>query len=152
LEDLLMMKPSEDFTAILLREEILSADELTEAKLLSSELNPEVSLPEAIVMQGYATAAQVARALAAATGMQLIDPTELTIPCAVIDLIPEGLARACSLLPLAECNGALKVAVSDPADVEMLKFVLNRDIQPVLASRDQIIEAINRHYGEAEDC
>src|SRR4030095_1582403 len=29
-------------------------------------------------------------------------------------------------------------------------FILNKDIQPVLAAREQIVEAINRHYGQTE--
>ncbi len=32
--------------------------------------------------------------------------------------------------------------------MQKLQFILNKDIQPVLATREQIIEAINRHYGQ----
>jgi hypothetical protein len=106
-----MTKPSDDFTEILLREGIISADQLMEAKRLVRQRQGKVRLPEAIVMRGYATAAQIAEALAAATGMQLIDPMEVTIPCAVIELIPEELARGCVLLPLAEVNGAIKIVM-----------------------------------------
>src|SRR6266480_5186551 len=50
-------------------------------------------------------------------------------------------------------NGALKIIMSDPSDfdtVQKLQFILNKDIQPALAPREQIIEAINRHYGQSE--
>src|SRR5206468_9072274 len=43
--------------------------------------------------------------------------------------------------------------MSDPSDfdtMQKLQFILNKDIQPVLAAREQIIEAINRHYGQTE--
>src|SRR3984893_9260286 len=43
--------------------------------------------------------------------------------------------------------------MSDPSDfdtVQKLQFILNQDIQPVLAPREQIVEAINRHYGQSE--
>src|SRR3984893_2516927 len=43
--------------------------------------------------------------------------------------------------------------MSDPSDfdtVQKLQFILNQDIHPVLAAREQIIEAINRHYGQTE--
>src|SRR5207249_12185059 len=42
---------------------------------------------------------------------------------------------------------------SDPSDFDTLQkllFILNKDIQPVLAPREQIVEAINRHYGQSE--
>src|SRR5260370_17788932 len=54
---------------------------------------------------------------------------------------------------MAQENGALKIIMSDPSDfdkMQKLQFILNKDIQPVLAPRDQIIEAINRHYGQTE--
>src|SRR5437879_9269259 len=31
-----------------------------------------------------------------------------------------------------------------------MQFILNKDIQPVLAPREQIVEAINRQYGQTE--
>ena len=43
--------------------------------------------------------------------------------------------------------------MSDPTDFETLQklqFILNKEIQPVLAPREQIVEAINRHYGQTE--
>src|SRR5881392_1766504 len=43
--------------------------------------------------------------------------------------------------------------MSDPSDfdtIQKLQFILNKDIQPVLAAKEQIIEAINRHYGQTE--
>src|SRR5437763_14984658 len=56
-------------------------------------------------------------------------------------------------MPLSLETGQMKIVISDPTDfetVEKLRFVLNKDIQPVLAPREQIIEAINRHYGQSE--
>jgi type IV pilus assembly protein PilB len=56
-------------------------------------------------------------------------------------------------MPLSVDDGQMKVVISDPSDfdtVEKLRFVLNKEITPVLAPREQIIEAINRHYGQSE--
>jgi type IV pilus assembly protein PilB len=43
--------------------------------------------------------------------------------------------------------------MSDPSDLDALQalqFILNKDIHPVLSPREQILEAINRHYGQTE--
>src|SRR5262249_22089363 len=43
--------------------------------------------------------------------------------------------------------------LSDPSDFETLQklqFILQKDLAPVLAPREQIVEAINRHYGQTE--
>ena len=34
--------------------------------------------------------------------------------------------------------------------IQKLQFILNKEIQPVLAAREEIVEAINRHYGQTE--
>ena len=47
----------------------------------------------------------------------------------------------------------LQIVMSDPSDYETvtkLQFILNTEIQPVLAPKEQIVEAINRHYGQTE--
>src|SRR5260370_6865939 len=67
--------------------------------------------------------------------------------------MPEPVARENMVLPLSQENGALKIIMSDPSDfdtVTKLQFLLNKDIHPVLAPREQIVEAINRHYGQTE--
>jgi type IV pilus assembly protein PilB len=54
---------------------------------------------------------------------------------------------------MAQDNGSLKIIMSDPMDldtIQKLQFILNKDIQPVLAPREQIVEAINRYYGQSE--
>src|SRR5204862_3538117 len=77
----------------------------------------------------------------------------VTIPPSVIELVPESVARENFVLPLSQENGALKIIMSDPSDfdtITKLQFILNKDITPVLAPREQIVEAINRHYGQTE--
>ena len=78
-----------------------------------------------------------------------IDLTGVTVPPQVIALVPESIARENVILPLAYYSGALKIVISDPADwdtLQKLQFMLNKDIYPVLSSRDQIVAAIDRHY------
>src|SRR5262249_43060605 len=82
-----------------------------------------------------------------------IDLAAVTIPQAIIELIPESVARENVVLPLAQNADLLLVALTDLDDIETvqkLQFILNRDIGPVLADRQQILDAINRHYGQTE--
>jgi hypothetical protein len=86
-------------------------------------------------------------------GLQFVDLTEVTIPPAVIELVPESVASENVILPMAQDGGVLRIIMSDPSDfdtVQKLQFILNKDIQPVLAPKEQIVEAINRHYGQIE--
>jgi type IV pilus assembly protein PilB len=146
-----MAKSRGDFTELLLRKQILSPDQLAEARSLQQQTGSK--LPDAIVKLGYATTDQVMSAIAEFHGLQFVDLTEVTIPPAVVELVPESVARENVILPLSQEDAALKIIMSDPSDfdtVQKLTFILNKDIQPVLAPREQIIEAINRHYGQSE--
>jgi type IV pilus assembly protein PilB len=146
-----MAKANRDFTEILLRNQILGPDQLEEARGLASQTGAKIQ--DALVKLGYASPEQIMTAVAEFHGMQFVDLTEITIPAAIIEMVPESVARENIILPLAEENGQLKIIISDPSDIETLdklRFVLNKDLQPVLAPREQIIEAINRHYGQTE--
>jgi type IV pilus assembly protein PilB len=146
-----MAKARGDFTDILIRRQVLSLDQLEEAKGIGQQTGAKLN--DTLVKLGYADAHQVMSALAEFHGMQFIDLTEVTIPAAVIELVPESVARENVVLPMSQENGALKIIMSDPSDfdtVQKLQFILNKDIQPVLAAREQIVEAINRHYGQSE--
>src|SRR5579884_1294692 len=146
-----MAKTRGDFTDILVRRGILSPDQLEEAKALQQSAG--LKMQDALIKLEYATMEQIMTAVAEFHGLQFIDLTEVTIPAAVVELVPESVARENVVLPLAQDNGALKIIMSDPSDfdtVQKLQFILNKDIQPVLAPREQIIEAINRHYGQTE--
>ena len=82
-----------------------------------------------------------------------VDLAGFEIPASVIELFPESVARENVVIPLRYHNRTLLMAMSDPQDTDLLQklqFFMNRDIEPAAASREQIIEAINRHYGPME--
>src|SRR5207237_3727194 len=111
------------------------------------------TLQDALGKLGYVTAEEVMSAIAEFHGLQFVNLTEVTIPPSVIELVPESVARENVVLPMSQDNGPLKIIMSIPTDfdtVQKPQFSLNKDIQPVLAPREQIIEAINRHYGQTE--
>jgi type IV pilus assembly protein PilB len=146
-----MAKSQGDFTDILVRKQILSSDQLAEARNVEKQTGAK--LQDAIVKLGYATLNDIMQAIAEFHGMEFISLAELTIPPSVIELVPESVARENVVLPLSQDNGTLRIVVGDPTDYETqqkLQFILNKDIQTVLAPREQIIEAINRHYGQTE--
>ena len=109
---------------------------------------------EVLVKQGYATSEQVMQAMADLHGYEFFDLRDVPIPPAVVELVPESVARENAVIPLAEEDGALKVLVSDPFDYETfekLQFILNRKVNIALATRESILEAINRNYGQMGD-
>jgi len=146
-----MGKSRGDFTEILVKKQIVGADQLAEAQALQRQTGAK--LQDCIVKLGYASSDDVMSAIAEFHGMQFVNLAEIQIPPSVIELVPESVARENVVLPMSQENGALKIIISDPSDfdtLQKLQFILNKDIQPVLAPREQIIEAINKNYGQSE--
>jgi len=101
-------------------------------------------------------AAEVERmaAIAEKKSMAFVDLTGMEIPLSIIALVPESVARENIVIPLSLFGNTLRVATANPDDnyetVQKLQFILNKDIVPVLATKGQILEAIDRYYGESE--
>ncbi len=146
-----MGKARGEFTDVLVKRGTLSADQLTEARTLQQQTGAK--LQDAIVKLGYCTMDDIMAAIAEHSGLQSVSLADTIIPPSVIEMVPESVARENVVIPLSQDDGVLKIVISDPSDfdtIQKLQFILNKDIQPVLAAKEQIIEAINRHYGQTE--
>ena len=90
--------------------------------------------------------------------MKSIDLKRVTIPPSVVEMVPESVARENCVIPVAFEQNILRLAVADPATslanldtLEKLVFILNLNIEPLLANRDDLLAAIDRHYGKSNE-
>jgi type IV pilus assembly protein PilB len=146
-----MASYTSEFVEILLRRSLVSPDQVTEADQYSR--SNDVALGDALISLNYVTASDVSRAMAEYHNLDFINLDEVKIPEDIIELVPETIARENATLPLSLEGDALKVLLTDPLDVETiekLRFILNRQIQIALAPRENILEAINRYYGQID--
>jgi type IV pilus assembly protein PilB len=77
----------------------------------------------------------------------------MEIAHAAIECVPESVARENACIPILFDGDKLTVAVTDPMNfelVEKLRFILNREIDLQMASKEAILAAVNRHYGQTE--
>ena len=145
------MARNDPFSALLVSEGLVSAEQLAEVTRVAESSGKK--LHDEIVRLGYAPGDKVMRALAKAHRLKFVDLTGMTVEQDVIDLLPESVARENSIFPVSKEGNTLRIAGSDPTDIDTqdkLRFILNRDVQYALAPREQIIEAINRHYGASD--
>ncbi|HUR53357.1 MAG TPA: GspE/PulE family protein, partial [Gemmataceae bacterium] len=146
-----MAKARGDFTDILIRRKLIALDQLQEAESLANSTG--VKLQDALVRLNYVSHTECMTAIAEHHGMQFVDLTGMEIPKSVIELVPESVARENVVLPLSLDGNVLKIITADPSNyetIQKLQFILNKDVQPVLAVQEQIQEAINRNYGQTE--
>ncbi len=88
---------------------------------------------------------------------------QLGIPLVTVDGPPpvapeiEGLShrflRQCRVFPIALAESVLTLAMADPLDFETIAAVKSfsgLEVQPVLATEQEVLDAIEKHYGEAD--
>src|SRR5258708_31320289 len=121
-----MVAVTGSFTDILIRQRIISADQVVEAQNMARATGQR--LADALIRLGYASGEEVMRAMAQEYGLDYVNLKEVSIPPAVVELVPESVARENAILPMGEEDGQLTVIVSDPNDLETLdklRFILN---------------------------
>ena len=144
-------RPRRDYTDILLQKGIISLDQLAECQQLAKQTG--LKLMDMLVREGHATEDEIMEAVAEQNNMPYINLKSVTIDRKLVDLVPESTAREGNLLPFAEEGNTLKVLICDPLAIEKLdnlRFILARNVEPVLTSRESLVAAINKYYGQNE--
>jgi len=142
---------AEDYLKKLVRDGVISRDQLTEAEELSSSLG--TTIDDALVRLGYVSAGELGQLQASQYGYEFVNLEAMEIPQSVIALIPESVARENVVIPVTLIDERLRVAMSNALDLDVidkLRFMVNREIDPVVAPKEAIQTAINRFYGGSE--
>lgn len=114
-------------------------------------------LGRAIVYLGFLREEEVLSAVGNQLGVQYMPLWDKVIPRDVLGLIPEKVVRSRKVLPIARLRehrrGPLVVACADPSDlvvVDELAFATGLEIRPVLASEEELEQAIEAHFTRGE--
>lgn len=93
--------------------------------------------------------------LAGIYGVPFVDLETYTFSQSVVSLIDEKLARELEVFPLFSIGNTLTIALADPRDVTIIDRVTaalpNFVVEPCLAARKDLHEAINRVYAGQEE-
>jgi CheY-like chemotaxis protein len=99
---------------------------------------------------GVITEDELVSALAQQFGFKTVkNISSYSFPQELLDMVPENLAVQKLVFPLKQKDGMMAVAITDPFDNETFDFLMkkcNCKIVPVLASRDDIMDAIKKFY------
>ncbi|MBI3597672.1 MAG: Flp pilus assembly complex ATPase component TadA [Nitrospirae bacterium] len=91
----------------------------------------------------------LAQALSTQLGYPFMDLTTTALEPDIVMAIPESLAKKQCAIPVSLENKTLTVAMVDPLDYECLRdlgFASGFRIQPAIATRKDVLEAIERYY------
>ncbi len=122
---------------------------------LEKQMNGEkAKIGEIFIAEGLCTANDITGALAEQFQMEMVDIEGLEIAKEVINMVPEEQCRENHIMPIGLMDGVLAVAISDPLDLQSLdniRFVINSQVDPVLATRESIDAAIERYYSKGDE-
>jgi general secretion pathway protein E/type IV pilus assembly protein PilB len=100
------------------------------------------------------TPAIVTQAKAAHFGVEVVNLSEIRLEDEVISSVPRHIAKRYRVVPIFKHGNHLTIALSDPSalgTIDSLHHVLKMDIDPRVATEEEIEAALNKYYGAAED-
>jgi type IV pilus assembly protein PilB len=142
-----------------LGEQLVATGTITQAQLqavLSQQRESDLPLPELLVKSGHADETAIARVQAKVEGMPFVDLSKagLRISEAILERVPEDLAREQGLLPVLEKGGKLIVAIDDPFKrmiADQLSFSTGMEVACALAAPGALRRSIRRFYGDSAE-
>ncbi len=137
---------------ILLERGLLSDEQLRDAE--EQQRSSGRSLGRVLVDQQIVTEKDLVAALAAQVGMGFVDLADEDIDARAATMLSDTIMRRHSLLPIGFENGKLIIAMSDPANVvavDDVRTVTGMEVKAVVATRDDILTAIERYSSMTED-
>jgi general secretion pathway protein E len=136
--------------ALLLRTTRLTPEQLDDARARAGD--GELSLVDVLIENGMLEEQEILTALGEALDMPVRSPIAADrIDAELVDKIPIAFAKTHGILPLERTTaGILHIAVADPFDtdaIDHLRLLFDgAEVEPELASRRAILDAINHVY------
>ncbi|RKY17220.1 MAG: pilus assembly protein PilB [Planctomycetota bacterium] len=112
------------------------------------------TLGEILVEMGAVEEKDILFALAIQSGMDMVDLDNMEIPNEVIERVDKTIVETYRVMPVEADNSRIVVAISDPTNLGVLddlRFMLDSEVEAVVATEDSIERAIRRYYGGKED-
>jgi len=110
-----------------------------------------VRIGEAMIALGLADEEDVTKAISVQYDMEYVDLERNIVHATEVSLLPEERIKRHLVIPMSrDEKGRLKVAVTDPLDLEtldMLRFMLNEEPIPILASKSKVRAYIDQNVG-----
>ncbi|WP_339064182.1 ATPase, T2SS/T4P/T4SS family [Tepidibacillus marianensis] len=129
---------------------------ITQAQLevaLTEQKTSKKKLGDILIAKGYVTEQQMIEVLEFQLGIPHVSLYKYQIDRSIIQIIPEKLAMNYQVIPFRKNGNKLMVAMADPLDyyaIEDMRMTTGFQIEPAIATREELTRAIDRYYGIQE--
>ncbi len=124
------------------------------AKAMEIQQQSKKSLGEILLDLRLVSEENLGEALSQQLDIPFVQLTNYLIDPAVTSVLPEELARRLKVVPLFLVENSLTLAMTDPANLEVVdqvRFKTGCQVNPVIATTSDIVNAINQLYGRQEE-
>ncbi len=138
--------------SVLLQRGLISRAQLEEA--LGEQRRTGERLDRLLVRMAFVTREQVLEAIGEQFHMPVVDLTTMIVEPKVLEQLPARLVHKQSCVPIAQKNGTLTVATSDPFEISVLdelRLLAGCSIELVLADEEDLNKFIRLNYGVGSD-
>jgi len=136
---------------ILIDRKLITAEDLERALELQKERGDK--LGKILVDLGFIAQRDVLAAISDQLGVPLVAIDGPPPSAPEIDGLSHRFLRQCRFFPVAVAGDALTIAMADPLDFETIAAVRafsGMAVHPAIAADQEILDAIEKHYGESE--
>ena len=120
------------------------------AQAVAEQQGKVIHLGELLLDRGFVDKADLISAVEEVTHVRYVNCSTLSPDPAALRLLPKAMAVRCCVFPLAIERQTLVLAMSEPQNLtisEEVRFKTGRNISPRLSFRQEILDAIDKHYG-----
>ncbi len=143
----MLKNPKKRLGDLLLEVGMITQEQLNSA--MDNQKKTGEKLGNVLTKLGYVSEDDIIQVLEFQLGIPHVKLEKYNIDKSAYLTIPESISRRYGLIPIKKDNGILTVAMSDPLNVfaiDDLKIYSGLEIQPVIASHNDIVKAIDRYY------
>ncbi|MBH5318234.1 Flp pilus assembly complex ATPase component TadA [Paenibacillus sp. GSMTC-2017] len=132
---------------------LLESGVITEEQLklaLEKQRNTKMRLGDTLITMEFITQQQFIEALEFQLGIPHVQLYRYKIDPKIVALISQKLADQHCVIPLRIEGNKLVLAMADPLDyfaIDEIRIATGLRIEPVIASKNELVNAINRYYG-----
>jgi type II secretory ATPase GspE/PulE/Tfp pilus assembly ATPase PilB-like protein len=143
-------KTPQDLANILIRDQLVTDDQLRIAQVEAKQTN--ISLEACLVTLGFISESALSATIAEAKGIDHLKLSQAVLDAELTAFLPKAQAKHYQILPLFLDKSVLRLGMLNPTDVHALMYAqrvfhMVEEIQPVLISNSDFLEAIDRVYG-----
>ena len=133
---------------LLVENGLVTDRQLTRAMDQASKLGDTIQ--KVLVSMGFVTEKDITEMVGKQMGVPFVDIDETDIDSDIARLVPEHLAQRYSVIPIAQNDNKLTLAMVDPLNIlaiDDIRLITGFDIDPVISTEDSILKAIGRQFG-----